>query len=139
MVPGSARMTPTRQTSRASASKEASTFNGSVGAGHRLGGCRDGQLHRLDSGDRRGSAPRGRWRGAATLDGNLAALVHRTSSGTPLGQECVRDAIRSVRKHRFLRQAMPSVREDVKAADGLGFTHLSPVKPPSSVVARHSP
>lgn len=65
--------------------------------------------------------------------------MHKTSGGTPLGQEFVRDAIRLVRKHRFLRQAMPHVREGVKARDGIGLTHLSRVKPPWSVVARHSP
>ena len=138
-VPGSVRMTPTRQRSRATASKEAGTFNGAVGADHPSKSCRDWELHRLDSADQRDAASRGRWRGPTTLDGNLAALVHGTLGGTPMGQECVRDAIRFVRTHRSLRQPMPHVREDVKAADAMGLTHLSRVKPPSSLVARHSP
>ena len=65
----------------------------------------------------------------AALDPEIRLFLEAEDWGsyTPLEQEFVRDAIRYVRKHRFLRSQLGHLRESIKAADGLGLSDLSAV------------
>ena len=63
----------------------------------------------------------------ATLDPEIRLFLEAEDWGsyTPLEQEFVRDAIRYVRKHRFLRSQLGHLRESIKAADGIALSDLS--------------
>ena len=65
----------------------------------------------------------------ATLDPEIRLFLEAEDWGsyTPLEQEFVRDAIRYVRKHRFLRSQLGHLRESIKAADGIALSDLSAV------------
>ena len=62
-----------------------------------------------------------------TLDPEIRLFLEAEDWGsyTPLEQEFVRDAIRYVRKHRFLRSQLGHLRESIKAADGIALSDLS--------------
>ena len=64
-----------------------------------------------------------------TLDPEIRLFLEAEDWGsyTPLEQEFVRDAIRYVRKHRFLRSQLGHLRESIKAADGIALSDLSAV------------